>query len=144
MTRRLPIVLSLAAATALLAAPAGGAGASSGDGPVASESAKLVRILGPTRKKAQRRVVFPIACSVDCRVFARVLTKTAQGNIGPAFLSGTIQGGRARRAVFTYNRAAVAAIRSNIRAAKMLVRVRATRISDGTSGIARRTLRFKR
>lgn len=144
MSKRAAVLLTCSAVAAAALIPASGAGASGAGGPAATDSAqRLVRLPGPGVKRAVRRVAFPIACSFDCTVNVRVIIRTSSGRIGPTFLSGTIQGGRARRAIFRYNRAAVQAIRNNVGYSRMRVRVRAVRTSTGQVGIARRTFRFK-
>ncbi len=137
MLRRLTIcALALALLGAGVAAPAAAGGAK------ARSAAPLVRIGGPAKLKAARKLTFLLACSAPCRVTVTVKLILPGPNL-VSTVSGVIQPGHPRPDTLTLNASATHDLKASYRQCRLKVIARARNLSTNARQTARRTFLFK-
>jgi hypothetical protein len=102
-----------------------------------------VRYLPSGPKPVRLRIAYRGVCTVDCKVFARTTLVLPGPNIGPVNVSNSFAANQIFEAFIRLNRAGLAALNQNRRAARLRTRIRAIDLSTNEVDIDRRTFRFK-
>jgi hypothetical protein len=152
--RRAKTIAALATSAATVAIVIAGPSTASGAGgivsvgggwsPDASAAVETqVRYLPSGRKPVRLRIAYRGVCTVDCKVFARTTLVLPGPNIGPVNVSNSFAANQIFEAFIRLNRAGLAALNQNRRAARLRTRIRAIDLSTNEVDIDRRTFRFK-
>jgi hypothetical protein len=94
--------------------------------------------------KVAKRIQYSIVCSVNCQVTATSTLKLKGPDLAPAVVPGQLAAGAAGQPFIVLNKAALRALKADVRKARLVSSVTAVDLSTGASQTINTVFKFKR